>query len=1044
MVRNIAFIKDAKEFREYTMNLFKRVVPRNITLIVLILLLITGTFITAVPSAKALEVGNQDANTGVKVQKIVASNLQSYALDTQGNLWAWGQYNNFGEIGNAVPQEVSFFKDKPIKDIQGGNQFLQVLLKDGTVWGRFNYSKDTASFSQIKGLKQIVQISDAAAYVYATQSDGTVWLYVPSEPGKAAVKRPELSNAGFKAFFDTYAIKNDGTVWSIGNKSSVPIQVEGLSGIKKIIDGQTNQPNYALSEEGQVWGWGVSTIYTSSPNTGVINLKLLQGEEGAVERIEGLEGIQDITSGENFYTVLKEDRTVWAWGFNDRNQLGDGTTKYSVQPVKVSNLNNAVGLSNGCMAAHSFALLADGSAVTWGDNSKQQSGTGSDQKTIPTPQEVAFSALTGDAEKQFTFTFDGVKGNELGQAASNGKGLVIIPKLTGLLVSKDGGATWSTRPLPINSSKISITYQHDRFFLSDQNLSLPHLYYSLDGEKWIETAVELQSSVLKAHTITWQNNQFILLSYPDQTMKTEVYTSTDGSMWNLQGTVGERLDQIYWNGKRYLMTYGGYAYYGSASTRNQFLYIPSDKRNVELIVYTSDNLSQWTQQSGKVNNNLKYKATINGKPIRNYWLTFDELQSDGTLVFYDTEGNNLSTKDGINFKLVRTSDMFSGLYSRSEIFWNGKQYLIYATRFREEGIVFVSTDKVNWQQQKIPNMPLGMMVTYTGKYFVGYSGTRLAVSKDGLKWDLKQSGKPDASFNQVVKGNGTYVAVGSLYTYAVPTVATSKDGKNWQQILLGNREDTTVNGLTSVAWNGNVFVAVGLQYAWTSKDGIAWNRNNKPLDAEMKHVIWTGKHYVAIGHAKGNDKKSMIYSSENGTTWKKVYDWSGKLTDIATHNGTTVVVGTNGSKAIVVQSTNLTKWNLQTFTLGNDLPNWKQQQNDYEEAYTFLNVQWAKDKFIIVSDHIYSSTNGLQWTAVKGQYDEYIKTHAASSNASRLVWTGIDYRFISSNRIGVSKDLKSWDFYEHNEFYNFNEMLWTGTDMLVTGAGGLLVHLREN
>lgn len=39
-------------------------------------------------------------------------------------------------------------------------------------------------------------------------------------------------------------------------------------------------------------------------------------------------------------------------------------------------------------------------------------------------------------------------------------------------------------------------------------------------------------------------------------MKTEVYTSTDGIMWNLQGTVGERLDQIYWNGKRYLMTYG--------------------------------------------------------------------------------------------------------------------------------------------------------------------------------------------------------------------------------------------------------------------------------------------------------------------------------------------------------------------------------------------------------------------------------------------------------------------------------------------------------
>lgn len=994
----------------------------------LILLLLAGTVITAAHPCDAEAAGTQNGYTGIKLQKIVASNLQSYALDTEGSLWAWGQFNSYTSSGYDVPEQITFFKNKPIKDIQGGNQFLLVLLEDGTVWVKFNYSADTVLFSQVKGLKQIQQISYAEAYAYATQGDGTVWMYVPSEQGKAPVKRPELTNAGFKAFFDTYAVKNDGTVWRIGYKPSVPVQVEGLTGIKKIIDGQTEQPNYALSEDGQVWGWGSATIYRTNLKPNII--QLLQGE-GEVQQIKDLEGIQDIASGQGFFTVLKNDRSVWAWGYNDRNQLGDGTTKHSVQPVKVSNLNNAVALSSGCMADHSFALLEDGSAVAWGDNTKQQSGTGSDQQSVATPQKVAFPLSSGDAEKQFTFTYDGVEGNALGQPASNGQGMVIIPKPDGFLVSKDGGATWSTKPLPVNSSKLSIIYQHDRYFLSDQNPDSPHLYYSLDGENWTETAVELTPLALKTYTLTWQNNQFILLSYPDKTMKTEVYTSTDGKTWSLKGTAGQQMDQIFWNGKRYMMTYGGYAYYGSVSGRNQFVYMPSDKRSVELIVYTSDNLIQWTQQSGKVNSNFKYRAAVNGHPIRNYYLTFEELKPDGTLVFYDSEGNNLITKDGINFQLVRNSSMFSGLYSRSGVFWNGKQYLIYASKFRDEGIVFVSTDKVKWQQQKIPNIPLMMNVTYTGKSYIGVSGTRLAVSIDGVKWEFKQGAKPDAFFYQTVKGNGMYVSVGSLYVYSVPAVATSRDGKNWQQILLGNQKDTAQNGLTSVTWNGNSFVAVGRQYAWTSKNGTTWTRNSKPLDAEMSKVVWTGKQYIAIGQPTGNDKKSVIYSSVNGSTWKKIYNWTGKLTDLAAHNGTVVAAGVNGGKAVALQSTNLTKWNVQTITTGSG------------RVYSIMNVQWAKDRFIIAADHLYTSANGLQWNAVKGQFDQLIQPHDAGDNISRVVWTGQDYRFMSSNRIGVSKDLKSWSFYQHDKFYNFNEMLWTGSDMLVVGEHGLLIHLRD-
>ena len=53
---------------------------------------------------------------------------------------------------------------------------------------------------------------------------------------------------------------------------------------------------------------------------------------------------------------------VYAWGFNNYGQLGDGTTTNQTTPVAVNGLENATSIALGTF--HSVALLSDGTVRT--------------------------------------------------------------------------------------------------------------------------------------------------------------------------------------------------------------------------------------------------------------------------------------------------------------------------------------------------------------------------------------------------------------------------------------------------------------------------------------------------------------------------------------------------------------------------------------------------------------------------------------------------------------------------------------------------------
>jgi len=98
--------------------------------------------------------------------------------------------------------------------------------------------------------------------------------------------------------------------------------------------------------------------------------------------VSGLGGVGDVSAGGGFgkggshSLALKDDGTVWAWGYNGDGQLGDGTTIRRTTPVQMTGLDGVVSeLSGG--GGHSLVLKDDGTMETRGTNGFGQLGVGS-------------------------------------------------------------------------------------------------------------------------------------------------------------------------------------------------------------------------------------------------------------------------------------------------------------------------------------------------------------------------------------------------------------------------------------------------------------------------------------------------------------------------------------------------------------------------------------------------------------------------------------------------------------------------------------------
>ncbi|HKR05274.1 MAG TPA: T9SS type A sorting domain-containing protein [Bacteroidia bacterium] len=199
------------------------------------------------------------------------------------------------------------------------------------------------------------------------------------------------------------ALRNNGTVWTWGRNifgqlgngttinSNIPVQVTGLTGIIAIASGSGHH-SIALKNDSTVWNWGYN--FSGQLGNGTFT------NSSVPVQVTSLSGIVAIGAGYWHNLALKNDGTVWAWGGNQFGQLGDGTTTGGPNwgkstPVQVSAPSGITALAGG--AGHSMALRNDGTVWMWGDNTVGQYGNGTCNEDHVPVQVTAFTNITAIA-----------------------------------------------------------------------------------------------------------------------------------------------------------------------------------------------------------------------------------------------------------------------------------------------------------------------------------------------------------------------------------------------------------------------------------------------------------------------------------------------------------------------------------------------------------------------------------------------------------------------------------------------------------------------
>ena len=238
-------------------------------------------------------------------------------------------------------------------------------------------------------------LTDTETTSVSSEWNDNVVLFKPAPPADSTPQQvPSLSGIIAVGAGDEHslAVDSSGNVWAWGsnlngelgyngNGSQTPVEVTGVSGVTAV--GGGGNLSVALDSSGHVWTWGANWAGQLGNNT--YTDSAIPVEVCAPSGCGSfLSGITSISVGNADVLAIKNDGTLWEWGFGNNGELGNGSSVDSDLPVQVCAVGSTgnpcgVGLANVTSASFGFragVAVAGGTVVAWGLNDVGQVGDG--------------------------------------------------------------------------------------------------------------------------------------------------------------------------------------------------------------------------------------------------------------------------------------------------------------------------------------------------------------------------------------------------------------------------------------------------------------------------------------------------------------------------------------------------------------------------------------------------------------------------------------------------------------------------------------------
>ncbi|PKV10010.1 RCC1 domain-containing protein [Bifidobacterium asteroides] len=315
------------------------------------------------------------ASRGIRFSQVSGGKDPSYgfslAVGSDGNAWAWG-YNYNGRLGDGTRDD----KHAPV----------MVLTPD-----RKTYPDLPADFTYL-------QVSAGTYHSLAVGSDGNVYAWGHNGNGQLGI----------------------GT----GSGQSTPVRVKTPD--RKTYPDLPADFTYlqvsagwghslAVGSDGNVYAWGYNSQGQLGDGTSTERhapVRVRTPDRSTYPDLPADFTYLQVSAGYLHSLAVGSDGNVYAWGYNDHGQLGNGTTSYSGQstPVRVKTPDRKTYpdlpadftyLQVSAGWGYSLALGSDGNAYAWGANGYGAlgDGTGSSQSApvrVKTPDRKTYPDLPAD------------------------------------------------------------------------------------------------------------------------------------------------------------------------------------------------------------------------------------------------------------------------------------------------------------------------------------------------------------------------------------------------------------------------------------------------------------------------------------------------------------------------------------------------------------------------------------------------------------------------------------------------------------------------